>query len=240
MKFIAWSYRKSEVNLNLGSKGIILDSYESNSAWDLIDTSAEGLVESDESAVVFTMKLKRKPLFYLLNVVVPVIMLSVLSVFTFVLPVDSGERAGYGITVFLSLAVFLTIVSSTLPQNSDTSSLLGIYLMLMISLSTLIMLISLIELRLAQRNTKDNPIGYYLRLVCRVSCLLRCARRPSSEKIAPIEENINEKHEKAKPQVEDDDVDWKTVIAAIDFFGFWLFLLATILCTTIILPMRAS
>ncbi|KAK3590153.1 hypothetical protein CHS0354_041209 [Potamilus streckersoni] len=54
----------------------------------------------------------------------------------FVLPAKAGKKASFSVTVFLALAVFLTIVTLTLPQNSDNVSYLGIYLVIMAVFST--------------------------------------------------------------------------------------------------------
>jgi hypothetical protein len=43
----------------------------------------------------------------------------------FIVPVDSGEKVSYVLTVFLSLAVLLTIVTDSLPPTSITLSVLG-------------------------------------------------------------------------------------------------------------------
>jgi len=45
--------------------------------------------------------------------------MSILNVFVFLLPADSGERVGYAITVLLAIAVFLTISSDSLPATSN-------------------------------------------------------------------------------------------------------------------------
>ncbi|XP_052238547.1 neuronal acetylcholine receptor subunit alpha-7-like [Dreissena polymorpha] len=158
LKFTAWSYSKEDVDLNRGSELIDLTEYTPNSMWDIHSTAARE-VNTEESAVVFEIKLKRKPGFYIINIVVPVVLLSFLNTFSFVLPITSGERASFSVTVFLSLAVFLTIVASSLPKNSDSVTLLSIYLILMTVASTLIVLLCLVEARLASRNMTEHPIG---------------------------------------------------------------------------------
>jgi hypothetical protein len=84
--------------------------------------------------VTFTLILKRGSSYYVLNVIIPVILLGILNVLTFVLPADSGEKIGYTITVFLSFSVFLTIISSELPRTSG--SILGYYLIFQLVMGT--------------------------------------------------------------------------------------------------------
>jgi hypothetical protein len=52
------------------------------------------------------LKLKRQPMFFVLNLILPVCLMSILNIFVFLLPADSGERVGYAITVLLAIAVF--------------------------------------------------------------------------------------------------------------------------------------
>ena len=42
--------------------------------------------------VTFTLKIRRRILFYLYNVIFPCLMLSALTLLTFVIPPDSGEK----------------------------------------------------------------------------------------------------------------------------------------------------
>jgi hypothetical protein len=86
--------------------------------------------------------------------IVPVILLSFLNIFTFALPARSGERASYSVTLFLSIFVFLTIIASEFPKNSDKLSYLALYLILMASVSTIFVLVSVLQLRLGHRENE--------------------------------------------------------------------------------------
>jgi hypothetical protein len=119
LKFVVWSSSKEEIFIEKGGKGIELFDFEENGEWTIIDTNADDAIESDEASVTFSMTIRRKPLYYILNIVLPVVMLSILDICVFILPAESGEKTSYAITVFLAFAVFLTIVSTALPQNSE-------------------------------------------------------------------------------------------------------------------------
>ncbi|KAH3706793.1 hypothetical protein DPMN_066183 [Dreissena polymorpha] len=99
------------------------------------------------------MKLKRKTIFYVFYIIIPMVLLSFINVLTFVLPVPSGEHNSYAVTVLLSLAVFLTIVASEIPKISNTISIVSVYMTAMLALSTV--MTSLLESRLASR-VKDT------------------------------------------------------------------------------------
>ena len=57
--------------------------------------------------VVFTFYLTRLPLFYILNIIIPIILMFTLSIGVFYLPVDSGEKMTLSISILLGQTVFL-------------------------------------------------------------------------------------------------------------------------------------
>ena len=140
-----------------GSRGINLDHYEENPLWTILDSNWSSQFYQGEAAIRFTIKMKRKPLHVLLSIIMPIVMLAVLNVFVFILPCESGERSGYAVTVFLSLAVFLTIVSTTLPASSDTVAIFSTYVMIQTLQSTVITVMALITIRLSSKETEVPP-----------------------------------------------------------------------------------
>ncbi|XP_067664045.1 acetylcholine receptor subunit alpha-like [Haliotis asinina] len=85
----------------------------------------------------FILKLQRRPLFYILNVVSPIVLISMLNVLVFVVPPESGEKMTFSLTSLLSLAVFMSYITSLIPTSSDKPSLLMLYLTSMLLLSGL-------------------------------------------------------------------------------------------------------
>nr|KAG5704516.1 hypothetical protein BaRGS_003827 [Batillaria attramentaria] len=67
-------------------------------------------------------------LFYALNVLLPVLLVSALNSVVFALPVQCGEKMSVSLTTFLTLAVFMTLIQDSLPSNSDTVCYLAVYL----------------------------------------------------------------------------------------------------------------
>ncbi|KAK3590159.1 hypothetical protein CHS0354_041213 [Potamilus streckersoni] len=259
LKFTAWSYYKTEVQLTEGSNGVMLNEYEENSAWIVVGSNVDTLQQSSDATVVFTMKIERKPLFFLLNVIVPVIMLSIMNACVFVLPAKSGEKASFSVTVFLSLAVFLTIVTSTLPQNSDKISYLGIYLVIMAGLSTLAVILTLFQLRLNSRDVKTDPIPSWLiklHIVVERKRNKRCNKvRPtahaqngvvisdSNYKDTMEEKTVEMTQSKTLPPSEADiksEVSWNNVCNSLDFVFFWLYFVAVLVITVTVLLIMAK
>ena len=61
---------------------------------------------------------RRRPLYYLFNLLIPCMFLSLVALLTFFLPPESGEKVSLGVTVLLSLTVFLLLVAETMPPTS--------------------------------------------------------------------------------------------------------------------------
>ena len=55
----------------------------------------------------------------------PCILTSAVAALTFMLPVESGEKISLEITVLLSLAVFMLVVSESMPPSSDNLPIIG-------------------------------------------------------------------------------------------------------------------
>ena len=54
------------------------------------------------------------------------ISLAFLFLLVFHIPPDSGERMGFGVTILLSITVYLLVISEKLPEKSDDTPMLGI------------------------------------------------------------------------------------------------------------------
>ena len=95
----------------------------------LISDSRSGLpfpLGTAHTGVTFRIQLQRKRTFYVLNTIIPVVMLSLLNVLVFLLPASSGEKMALAVTVLLSFTVYLSIISEVMPKTSESISILGI------------------------------------------------------------------------------------------------------------------
>ena len=65
------------------------------------------------------VQLYRRPLYYVLNVIIPTILLNILSLLVFHLPVESGEKLSLGVTVMLAYTVVLLIIFDLTPASGQ-------------------------------------------------------------------------------------------------------------------------
>lgn len=167
IKFITYMHDDSQVKLQFGSSGFYQSNFEKNGKWDVLSMTTSSNTADGKTSISFTLHLKRKFSFYMLFLILPSILLSLLNVFVFVLPAGSGEKVGYTITVFLSYALFYTILSDSLPKNSDSVSTIAAYLFFMMFLSTVVTMITTLELRIFNKKLNGRVsmtyITFYLR-----------------------------------------------------------------------------
>jgi hypothetical protein len=83
-------------------------------------------------------------MFYL---VAPCLLLSILTLISFWIPSESGERIGFVTTLLLGMMVFLLVVPDSLPESSQSVPVLGILLMCTLVLITLVLLATIAVLR---------------------------------------------------------------------------------------------
>ncbi|XP_029640911.2 neuronal acetylcholine receptor subunit alpha-3-like [Octopus sinensis] len=158
-----WTYTRKEINFTTHSKGIVLDSYKDNGEWNIIGTFAQPKQYGAEYMQLhFGLVMKRKSLYYILNVIVPLVLISILCVISFLIPLDAGERVSYSIAVLLSLAVFLTVVSANMPSTSKYVSVLAVYLVTVMIISALTCVMTILVIRVYHRNDHECPIPLWL------------------------------------------------------------------------------
>lgn len=70
---------------------------------------------------------KQNVLFHVLStsLLIPVNLLALLSIMSFLMPTDEPEKVNISVNILLSFTVFLTFVDNNVPRNSDNISLLG-------------------------------------------------------------------------------------------------------------------
>ncbi|KAF0045433.1 hypothetical protein F2P81_001962 [Scophthalmus maximus] len=131
LKFGSWTFDGWLLDLQM--KEADVSGYMRNGEWDLLEVpGGRHEVFYDCCAepypdVTFVVTLRRRTLFYALNLLLPCVLLSSMTLVVFLLPANSGEKISLGITVLLSLTVFMLMVAEIMPATSDSVPLIGQY-----------------------------------------------------------------------------------------------------------------
>ncbi|XP_060067252.1 neuronal acetylcholine receptor subunit alpha-10-like [Ylistrum balloti] len=165
LTFGSWAYHGLQLNVTNSTVSGDLTSFVNNVEWDVKAVNIirhviyYGCCPEPYPDVTFYLVLDRKPLFYLLNLMFPCMLITSVACLGFLLPPDSGEKVSLEITVLLSLAVFLLVVSETLPPSSETFPYIGVYFlcaMLLVSVSCL-MTVVVLNLHYKGNHGKEVP-----------------------------------------------------------------------------------
>ncbi|KAK3096972.1 hypothetical protein FSP39_005286 [Pinctada imbricata] len=141
------------------TREIALQSYQKNSVWNLINTSSKyvtSVYSSDFTEIHFQIGVSRKSGFFVYNVILPVLLLSILTIFCFFLPIQSGEKSSFAITVFLSMAVFMSMIIDSLPKQSHGNFRLGSYLTVQLIMSCITIVMEIFVINLFYGKTNDK------------------------------------------------------------------------------------
>nr|XP_012219899.1 PREDICTED: neuronal acetylcholine receptor subunit alpha-7-like isoform X5 [Linepithema humile] len=137
MKFGSWTYDGNQLDLVLNSEeGGDLSDFIMNGEWYLIgmpgkkNTIMYQCCPEPYVDVTFTIQIRRRTLYYFFNLIVPCVLISSMALLGFTLPPDSGEKLTLGVTILLSLTVFLNLVAESMPTTSDAVPLIGVTILL--------------------------------------------------------------------------------------------------------------
>lgn len=132
--------------------------YTKNSNWDVVETK-QSIKNGAISEFIFKMKIRRKPMYIVVVIILPTILFCLMNPLVFLLPVDSGERVSLGMTILLSYAIFLTIVAGSLPATSNPMCLLLFIMIMIMMVSGLIVVFIIIN---SYFHHKDNSSSEYI------------------------------------------------------------------------------
>ena len=211
IEFIPFGMKNNDINLIAHPIDTFL--YLENNAWILQSTSVESTILRTQPYAKYFVTLERRYTFYMLNLYSPVLTLAFLNAMVFLIPADSGERIGYAITCLLSLSVYMTFASQSLPNSSKPLPIITFVLMTYIVISTLISVGTIMGLRLHLHDKSSTPPA----ILTKLFCISRgtCCRKP---KVGDVTDS--EKKEHAWADVDERKVTWKELAHKFDKFCF--------------------
>ncbi|XP_062409223.1 neuronal acetylcholine receptor subunit alpha-6 [Sardina pilchardus] len=188
MKFGSWTYDKAKIDLVLiGSKVNLKDFWESGE-WEIIDAPGYkhdikyNCCEEIYPDITYSFYIRRLPLFYTINLIIPCLLISFLTVLVFYLPSDCGEKVTLCISVLLSLTVFLLVITETIPSTSLVIPLIGEYLLFTMIFVTLSIVITVFVLNVHYRTPTTHTMPAWVRSVfLQVLPRIMLMRRPMDQ-----------------------------------------------------------
>lgn len=133
--FGSWTFDGSKLNLEFyqNSSKADMSNFVRNGEYELVSANAVRSVITYACCpapyidLTYTVKIRRRPLFYLNNLILPCIVLALLTSISFLFPPETGERISLVITVLLGMTVFMIVFTEAIPATSESTPLIGKY-----------------------------------------------------------------------------------------------------------------
>ncbi|XP_063991141.1 acetylcholine receptor subunit alpha-like isoform X1 [Diachasmimorpha longicaudata] len=195
LKFGSWTYDGFKVDLrhmdeqpgnNVVDVGVDLSEFYMSVEWDILEVPAvrneKFYTCCDEPYldITFNITLRRKTLFYTVNIIIPCMGISFLTVLTFYLPSDSGEKVTLSISILISLHVFFLLVVEIIPPTSLVVPLLGKYLIFAMILVSISICVTVVVLNVHFRSPQTHKMAPWVkRVFIHILPRLLVMRRPT-------------------------------------------------------------
>uniref|UniRef100_A0A3P9I7F7 5-hydroxytryptamine (serotonin) receptor 3B n=1 Tax=Oryzias latipes TaxID=8090 RepID=A0A3P9I7F7_ORYLA len=172
LTFRSWLHSVNEIDLALwrSADAIANDKREfmNDGEWELLSIPSQyrqiSQDNTDYSQIQFNLLIRRRPLLYVVGLLIPSIFLMLVDVVSFYLPLDSGTRIAFKISILLGYTVFRVNLTDELPASAVKTPLIGVFFvackaMLMLSLTKSILVVKL--LHHSEKEVKQMSLSAY-------------------------------------------------------------------------------
>ncbi|KAG7457074.1 hypothetical protein MATL_G00242650 [Megalops atlanticus] len=181
MVFRSQTYSANEIDLVLTEEEgktiewIVIDpeAFTENGEWAIKHRPAKKIInnryskdELEYQEVVFFLIIQRKPLFYVINIIVPCVLISSLGLLVYFLPAKAGgQKCTMSIAILLAQTVFLFLIAKKVPETSQAVPLIGKYLMFVMSVTTVVVMNCVVVLNVSLRTPNTHLLTDKVRKV---------------------------------------------------------------------------
>lgn len=211
LKFYIWGYRSHELVAMFLTPEVQLGIFSENGIWEVTDSAT--YIDFDVNKfeiLVIKFDLKRRAPYYIVSLILPIISVSFLMGFVFLLPAESGERVGFSTTSLLSVIVYLTIIQDILPESSEPNvSTLSYILVTYVIIGSFVVIEVIVSLWI-QNQPSHKPIP---------KCILKMILCSQKKKNNNNVETLDIKQESDFDDMKD-EVTWLDVLKIFDKWCF--------------------
>ncbi|KAG8445043.1 hypothetical protein GDO86_009981 [Hymenochirus boettgeri] len=197
MVFQSQTYSSNEIELLLTVdegetiEWIVIDpeAFTENGEWAIKHMPAKKIInhrltpdDVNYQQIVFYLIIQRKPLFYIINMIVPCVLISFVSVLVYFLPAKAGgQKCTVSINILLAQTVFLFLIAQKIPETSTSVPLIVKYLTFLMVVTITIVANAVIVLNVSLRTPNTHSMSSTVRELClrKVPRLLKMHLRSS-------------------------------------------------------------
>ncbi|RVE48150.1 hypothetical protein evm_007210 [Chilo suppressalis] len=168
MKWASWTYDGFQLDLKKQFDGGDTTNYQTNGEFDLVSFEAirhnqyYSCCVEPYPDITYVIKLRRRPMFYVFNLILPCLLINGIALLVFYVPSESGEKVTLGISALLSMTVFLMTIRDTLPPTEKTP-LISLYYGVSTCLVSFSASLSVVTLNISYRGVRGQPVPALLR-----------------------------------------------------------------------------
>ena len=266
---IATGNDASELELSLLTDKVDMTDFKEHGSWELVNPKADIVRLRDKDVDIgfvayrLTLTLKRRPDVIMLHTAVPIFLTALLNTMIYFVPVRSGERISFAITILLTFVFFTTSIAEDIPRTAVTTPFVSVIMAIMNCLCTLNVLVSVVFSRLSSECIAPVPekLKRFTRRVymMKINKMLGVARvKPANKppdstnfalhnasdksealaiKDVDTDENWNDDKDKsgANKNLYDFDITWGTLIDVFDIIIF-----CVLICVVILVGIAAT
>uniref|UniRef100_A0A3Q3RKS3 5-hydroxytryptamine (serotonin) receptor 3B n=1 Tax=Mastacembelus armatus TaxID=205130 RepID=A0A3Q3RKS3_9TELE len=240
LTFRSWLHSVKEIDLALwrSAEAIANDKREfmNDGEWELLSIPSH-YCTSLLSFRLIQVLIRRRPLLYVVGLLIPSIFLMLVDVISFYLPLNSGTRIVFKISILLGYTVFRVNLTDEMPATAVRTPLIGVFFVVCMALLMLSLIKSILVVKLLHHSEKE------VRQMSVSACLLdkygsagHVFNDSALTSIGTLD-NIN-------PCGEDSEslgqADWLALCSKLDCFLFRLYLLVLALYAGTLMMLWAS
>uniref|UniRef100_A0A3Q1H9Q7 Uncharacterized protein n=1 Tax=Anabas testudineus TaxID=64144 RepID=A0A3Q1H9Q7_ANATE len=163
LTFRSWLHSVKEIDLALwrSAEAIANDKREfmNDGEWELLSIPSRYWQihqdETDYAHIQFNVLIRRRPLLYVVGLLIPSIFLMLVDVISFYLPLNSGTRIVFKISILLGYTVFRVNLTDEMPSTADRTPLIGVFFVVCMALLMLSLIKSILVVKLLHHSEKE-------------------------------------------------------------------------------------
>ncbi|XP_034167310.1 5-hydroxytryptamine receptor 3B [Pangasianodon hypophthalmus] len=163
LTFRSWLHSVGEVDLALlrNAEEIATDTREfmNNGEWELLSVPSHywklNLANKDYAHIQFNVLIRRRPLLYVVSVLIPSIFLMLVDVISFYLPPNSGTRITFKTSILLGYTVFRVNMMDEIPATAIKTPLIGVFFAVCMALLVLSLAKSIFVVKLLHHSHEE-------------------------------------------------------------------------------------
>ena len=159
----SWFYDENAQVFDKEASGVYIYNWTEHEQWRLdgysVDFPDIRKTSGDiHAGITFSLLLSRKAGYYLMNIIVPSLILSTLELVTFSLPPNQTIRIEVSFMCLLAYSMFQSMISDDLPKSADQTPLLSIYFTIMMFYIALAILMQCLVMTMTQEALFGNNV----------------------------------------------------------------------------------